>query len=94
MKAATGGHGAVRRPLGVLGNVAAAAGNPSMDVEFISIRDPLIRWCREVWLLGAKCKVAYGLSPQEVVAAASILETGKHRQGPLAAVARSLHVLG
>ena len=94
LKAATGGQGAVRRPLGVLGKVVAAAGSPSMDIEFISLRDPLLRWCREVWLLGAKHRSADGLSPVEVVAAARILEAGRPRQGPLAAVARSLQVLG
>ena len=85
----------VRGPLGVLGKVVAAAGRPGMDIEFVSIREPLLRWCREVWLLGAKRRAADCLSPQEVVAAAGlIMEPGGARPGPLEAIARSLRLLG
>ena len=70
-----------------------------LDTDFIFIKEAVVRWVREVWLLGSARRPADALSPMEVVQAArriseAMAGTCKLRQGPLLALKEALVKLG
>ena len=89
----------LKRPLGTPTALVQAVDKAGRAASFLYIKEALIRWAREVWLLGSKARPGDALGAKEVASAAQViqdsLDSGKAMvNGPLWAVREAMRQLG
>ena len=92
-------HAGLGRPLGVARHVPMALQQAGQDEAFVFVKAAVVRWAREVWLLGSRSAPGDCLSAREVRGMAGLIADSaakgiRIRNGPVCALASALDSLG